>query len=808
MRRSPRVASCFATLLALATGARAAHAAWSHDNVLGGVPVAVGIGSSQPLASVPDGAGGMLVAWMDFRAGNTDIYAQRIGAAGVPLWAANGVAVCTAASTQNVLSVAPDGAGGLLIAWEDYRSGTADIYAQRLSGSGAAQWTANGVALCTAAGSQSAPSIVADGTGGAIVAWADPRNANSDIYARRVLSNGTASWTADGTPVCTAAGTQYQVRAVSDGAGGAVFAWSDNRGGVDYDLYAQRFNSSGSAQWAANGIAVCTAAGDQLNADLATDGFNGAIVAWVDRRAGNSDIYVQRLWHPGVTLWTANGVALCTVAGDQNNISLESDGLGGVIAAWGDSRAGYSGPAAQRVGQSGSPLWTANGVLIGAGSASTISVRAAADGLGGIVVAWLDYRNGNSTDTYVQRLDAGGVAKWTAGGVAASLHPAQDNEVTVCPDGAGGAIVVVNDFRNLGAGNNDDDFAYRVDQFGVMGGEPVVTGVKDIPNDQGGRVRVAWMASPLDLDPASYAVTSYLLFRSAPPNLVEQSLRAGRVTRELADYDDGASPAKPLYAQPVGAEVYYWEYVGQQAAYHLPTYSLVTETTGDSVGGNNPVTAFMVQARNTNGTQWWNSAPDSGYSVDNLAPAAPAPFTGQYQGTVTRLHWNPNTEPDIAGYELYRGGSAGFVPGPGNLVSAQPDTGYADPAGAPYYYKLLAVDSHGNRSPVATLAPAGTLDAGDGAPAASFFAAPSPNPARTGTAFAFGLARGGAARLAIFDAQGRRVRMLVAGELGAGEHRVAWDGRDDAGRTAAPGLYLARLTTPGFEAVRRVAVTQ
>ncbi len=807
MRRLPHLALYLAIALGLSGHARTARAAWSHDNVNGGVPVAVGVGSAQGPVSVPDGAGGMFLAWVDSRSGASDIYAQRVGSAGVPLWTANGVAVCTAANTQAAVSIAPDGGGGLLLAWEDSRGLNSDIYAQRLNSAGAPQWTANGVALCTAANGQVAPVLVPDGSGGAIVGWTDYRGGLADIYARRVLSNGTPTWTADGTPVCTAASDQYNVRAVSDGAGGAIFAWQDLRGGVNLDLYAQRMISSGAAYWTANGIVVCNATGNQSAPVLATDGFNGALVAWVDARSGGADIYIQRLWYPGVVSWTANGVALCTVAGDQLSPDLEPDGFGGAIAVWGDARSGYSGPAAQRVNQSGTPMWTANGVLPGLSSASQTSVRAGADGLGGVVIAWLDYRNG-STDTYVQRLDASGAARWTAGGVAANQHPAQDNEVGVCHDGAGGAIVAFNDYRNLGAGYNDDLFASRVDQFGVMGGEPVVANVRDIPNDQGGRVRVAWSASPLDLDPASYAVTSYLLFRSAPPSLVESSLRAGRVTRTLAAYDDAGVVAKPLYAQPLGAEVYYWEYVGQQAAYHLPTYSLVTETTGDSVGGNNPRTAFMVQARNTNGTQWWNSAPDSGYSVDNLAPAAPAPFTGQYDGTVTRLHWNPNAEPDVAGYELYRGDSAGFVPGPGNLVSAQPDTGYVDPAGAPYYYKLLAVDSHGNRSPVATLAPSGTLDAGDGAPAASFFAAPSPNPARAGTAFAFGLARGGAARLAIFDAQGRRVRLLVAGELGAGQHRVAWDGRDDDGRAAAPGLYLARLTTPGFEAVRRVAVTQ
>ncbi|MEO8169146.1 MAG: T9SS type A sorting domain-containing protein, partial [bacterium] len=59
--------------------------------------------------------------------------------------------------------------------------------------SGVAQWTANGVAMCTATNSQSFPAMVSDNAGGAIVGWEDLRNgdANADIYASRVNQNGT-----------------------------------------------------------------------------------------------------------------------------------------------------------------------------------------------------------------------------------------------------------------------------------------------------------------------------------------------------------------------------------------------------------------------------------------------------------------------------------------------------------------------------------------------------------------------------------------------------------------------------------------
>jgi hypothetical protein len=248
-----------------------------------------------------------------------------------------------------------------------------------------------------------------------------------------------------------------------------------------------------------------------------------------------------------------------------------------------------------------------------------------------------------------------------------------------------------------------------------------------------------------------------------------------------------------------GAAAYYWEYLAAMPASHFAsTYSYVASTTGDSIAGSNPTTAFLVAGYTLNDTQWFPSDPDSGYSVDDLAPAAPAPFTGQYAGGATALHWEPNDETDLAGYRLYRGGSAGFVPGPGNLVSDQPDTGYVDAGPAGSWYKLSAVDAHGNESVFAVLSPSGTVEVPEGsAPHALWLAPPSPNPARGSTTLRLALPRAGHATLTLHDASGRLVRTLHDGALAAGEHALRWDGRGAGERLAPAGLYFVRLTAGG-----------
>src|SRR5262249_42495527 len=78
-------------------------------------------GGVQPSSAAPDGAGGWIVVWSVERAGEFDLYAQRVNGAGVPQWTPGGVPVCTANAGQFLTTVVPDGAGGVIVAWEDDR---------------------------------------------------------------------------------------------------------------------------------------------------------------------------------------------------------------------------------------------------------------------------------------------------------------------------------------------------------------------------------------------------------------------------------------------------------------------------------------------------------------------------------------------------------------------------------------------------------------------------------------------------------------------------------------------------------------
>lgn len=70
-----------------------------------------------------------------------------------------------------------------------------------------------------------------------------------------------------------------------------------------------------------------------------------------------------------------------------------------------------------------------------------------------------------------------------------------------------------------------------------------------------------------------------------------------------------------------------------------------------------------------------------------------------------------------------------------------------------------------------------------------------PNPFNAGTAIRFRLAEAGTVVLSVYDAQGRRVRRLWQGPLAPGTHHLSWDGRDEAGRAVASGVYISHLAT-------------
>jgi hypothetical protein len=83
-----------------------------------------------------------------------------------------------------------------------------------------------------------------------------------------------------------------------------------------------------------------------------------------------------------------------------------------------------------------------------------------------------------------------------------------------------------------------------------------------------------------------------------------------------------------------------------------------------------------------------------------------------------------------------------------------------------------------------------------------------PNPFNPSTTIAFELKAPGRVTLEVFDVGGRHVVTLVDEELVAGRHDVPWQGRDKNGRAVVSGVYLYRLSTPGFARNGKMVLTK
>lgn len=224
-----------------------------------------------------------------------------------------------------------------LAGWSQRRLG---IYAQRINGNGSIRWPADGVAVSIAANTQAAPRLVSDGTGGAIIVWQDDRDGAWDVYIQRVNGDGTVAWAAGGIIVSNAARDQRVPQVGSDGVGGAIISWQDGSGQTIFDVYAQRVDGGGTAQWMAGGVIISSAADIQGGPQLVTDGAGGAMIAWQDLRNGSWDIYAQRVNESGEVQWSIDGVAISTAPGHPQACLLISDGDGGAVVVWEDSRNG------------------------------------------------------------------------------------------------------------------------------------------------------------------------------------------------------------------------------------------------------------------------------------------------------------------------------------------------------------------------------------------------------------------------------------------------------------------------------------
>ena len=251
------------------------------------------------------------------------------------------------------------------------------------------------------------PAVAACGNG-FVVTWYDYRNGNDyDIYAQRYDASGSPI---GGNFLVSDDGGSYsqEYPSVAANDSGFVIAWNDSRNGINYNIYAQRYDVFGNTL--GTNFLVDDASNDSYYPSVAAND-SGFIVAWGDYRSGSSwEIYAQRYKNNGDTL--GGNYRVSDAASTNNWCPSAAAGDSGCLIVWYDYRNGNYDIYAQKIGLAGDTLggnfqvnddgtsydqytWGASNV-------------AASDS--GFVIAWYDLRSGSYWDTYAQRYDTAGSA--------------------------------------------------------------------------------------------------------------------------------------------------------------------------------------------------------------------------------------------------------------------------------------------------------------------------------------------------------------------------------------------------------------
>ncbi len=300
-----------------------------------------------PALIAPDGQGGVYVAWSGYSPSfHIDLYVMRMNAQMQRVW--NQPVQLTTTDTDDIINglvTNPD--GYCIVVWQSGDLYAYNVSTARIAPDGTVAWNFE---ICSAVNDQDNCALIADGEGGAYYAWSDQRNDASlrDIYAQHIIANGSVSWAVNGIPVIIAPQHQNKPLLTMDSNGNLYVLWEDFRNGTELDIYGQKLTPQGTLLWPTSGKAICIAVGEQKEVAALTEWDDGLYAVWTDNRTYYPDIYATHLneaGQPTDSYWRPDsGGVICDFYQRADVPTISPDGHGGVMAFWQDYRASGKEP--------------------------------------------------------------------------------------------------------------------------------------------------------------------------------------------------------------------------------------------------------------------------------------------------------------------------------------------------------------------------------------------------------------------------------------------------------------------------------
>jgi hypothetical protein len=308
---------------------------------------------------------------------------------------------------------------------------------------------------------------------------------------------------------------------------------------------------------------------------------------------------------------------------------------------------------------------------------------------------------------------------------------------------------------------------------------PKILSIRDVPNDQGGKVLIRWVASSLDTNVNN--LTHYTIWRAIPQPQTKFN-----------------QPNKSYRVRKFNGITYFWENIGSQPAHKLQYYAFTAQTLYDSMSTTDGKHYFFISAHTYDPNVFYDSFVDSGYSVDNLAPLPPRRVASRYENGAVLLTWDHNSETDLRGYLIYRSDKPGidiYKTGP---IATTRDSFYIDrsfPTSGRVYYVVAAQDIHdnisSNNSEVEIIITSVSYE--NEIPKSFILYQNYPNPFNPATTIEFDIPERTQVKLIIHDALGYEIKVLLDKDLEPGKYKLNFDARD-----LPSGVYFYTLRTPKF----------
>jgi len=859
--RPVRFAFCITLLVLFA--ATPARAQWSEDPLQNLVVADRPDGQAQPKIA-PTADGGFYVSWLGGGGDGFDVYLQRLDADGYEQWAMNGVRIADRdfSSTQDYgLARSADGGALLAFRFED-GSGTPQIVANRIDADGTPLWDDPGVFVSADASGAASPKITGMPDGGAVVAWTSFDT--GAITLQRLDADGMPQWGPDGVALTLPSGVFLIADLHADGAGNVIVSGSAQLSNFDRRLWAQKLDGDGLPLWGADPVEMFDGSDGALQfgyfPPFVTDGDGGAVFAWY--QVGTSTdlrVRVQRVLADGSLAFPQNGVDVATGADVLRSAPSAAfdPTTGDTYVIWPEEQQVGTerlyGVSAQRIDATGARQWGDTGrVLVPLGSEQGSQVSALALG-DGALFAWSLGSVPNPMRIESARLDVAGAFVWpdeivplktattphsrTRGALSTDAfaayvwadgdEPAVIKAQNIGFDGTLGPVEVetVEYAHDDGDGDTnqgppstfDPDMLWGNYFLTEPGGE-VITEISvafgpTFPSLEDGPVTF-WLLDDPDMDFDPRNATS-LTSVQATPDVFNDNFFTVQIppTQVSGAFFVGASallqggedrPARVDTNHPGDKSWFFYD----------PDISAVIDDLASAAFGtrmDNPEFvlfpgAFLIRATGEPGAGTPAVSVDPAEVTITVATEETAETTVTlsntgtalltYAVTVAELAQTPDNAIDrnpsnVATGPLKVDPAAGSIaPGESAELTLFADATDLDPA---TYLFDVQVETNAPAQPVltipVTLVVTGGVAADDEAtPTAFALQQNHPNPFSGTSTIEFALPEHEHVTLTVFDVTGRRVATLVDGPVAAGMHRVAWD----AGHLPA-GMYVYRL---------------